>query len=259
MFILPVAALTSASPSSARPPPEPRQVTFVVNAYANVAPDGSRLVYQSDASGNWDLYVMSADGTRLRQITDDPAADITPVFSPDGQRILFVSERLGDRDIYVCDADSGNQRLPTNTSGHDIHPVWTSGGRRIMFSSNRGKDNADDYDIYEMATDGSDVPRITSGPEVDTYASRSPDGSWIAFSSGREGAGDDRLRLIRPDGTGRIELTRPHPNSSWCYDTQPTWTPDGRRIVFTRYRPGADEIADLCIVEVSDEAQPAKG
>jgi TolB protein len=290
------ATLDPAAQPRAPLPPRPERLTYVVHAYANFSPDDSTIVFQSNASGNWDLYAMRADGGGLRRLTDDPAADITPVFSPDGARILFVSERNGNRDVFVCNADGTGARALTGDPGHDLHPVWTDGGRRIMFSSNRGNPDADDYDIYEMAADGTDVRRMTSGPDVDTYSSRSPDGrkvvtrrvidgqnnevfvmeadgshavnlthdperydGWpvwspdgtrIAFSSGKPDAGDNRINVMNADGSGRFELTGREPGGTWCYDTQPTWSHDGTRIVFTRYRPGEREAAELCVVPV---------
>ena len=156
-----------------------QRLTYVVNAYANFSPDDSTIVYQSNASGNWDLYTMKSDGTGVRRIVDSPAADITPVFSPDGKRIAFVSERDGDREVYRCDPDGTNQVRLTHDKAQDIHPSWSADGKRLIFSSNRGNTNPDDYDIYSMNSDGSDVQRITSGPDIDTYASWSQDGTRI--------------------------------------------------------------------------------
>jgi Tol biopolymer transport system component len=298
---MPMLALTLAAFNAFQPaaPAQPRRLTYVVHAYANFAPGDDSIVFQSNASGNWDLYTMRASGEGIVRITDDPAADITPVYSRDGARIVFVSERRGNRDVMVCNADGSDPRFLTDDPGHDIHPVWSAEGARIMFSSNRGNDDPADYDIYEMASDGTDLRRITSGPEVDTYSSRSPDGrkivtrrviggnnevfvldadgsnpvnltsdaerydgwpvwspdgAWIAFASGRMGAGDHRVNVVRPDGTGRAEATGPEPGSTWCYDTQPAWSHDGRRIVFTRYANGPRESAELCIVPAPLEA-----
>src|SRR4029434_5628475 len=72
--------------------PIPHRLSFVVHAYACFSPDGSTIVYQSNASGNWDLYTMKSDGTGVRPIVQSPAADITPVFSPDGNSIALLSE-----------------------------------------------------------------------------------------------------------------------------------------------------------------------
>lgn len=273
------------------------QLTHVVQAYACFAPDGKSIVFQSNATGNWDLYSMRLDGSGLRAIVASAGADITPVFSPDGSKLVFVSERDGQREVYICDRDGGAQRRVTNDPGHDLHPVWSPNGERLLFSSNRGNASPDDYDLYSMRIDGSDLVRITSGPDVDTYASWSPDGAqivtrrvlaasgdnevfvldadgsnprnltndpksydgwpvWspdgrrIAFSSGPPGRSPHRLQLIDVDGSNRIALTEASAPGAFIYDTQPSFSRDGRRLAFTRYWPTARESAEICAIDV---------
>ncbi len=173
-------ALQAAAESPVQPSVVQR--THVVQAYACFAPDGESIVFQSNATGNWDLYSMRLDGSGLRAIVASAGADITPVFSPDGSKLVFVSERDGQREVYICDRDGGAQRRVTNDPGHDLHPVWSPNGERLLFSSNRGNASPDDYDLYSMRIDGSDLVRITSGPDVDTYASWSPEGRRLAVT-----------------------------------------------------------------------------
>ena len=279
----------------------PTRLTHVVHAYANFAPGDATVVFQSNATGNWDLYVMRDDGTGVRQITTDRAADITPVFSPDGERIAFVSERDGNREVYVCKRDGTEPLRLTNDPGHDIHPVWSADGKRILFSSNRGNVNADDYDIYEMNADGGGVKRVTSGADVDTYASWSPDGTrivtrrvidggnnevfvmnadgtnavnltndaarydgwpvWspdgrrIAFASGQHGRDNHAIFLINPDGTNKVQLTHPVPGlGNFMYNTQPAFSRDGRRLIYTLYKPAHREVADLVMIDLPPDA-----
>lgn len=285
--------------------PIPDRLTHVVNAYANFHPDGTRLVYQSDATGRWQLSTINVDGSNPRQLFVSPGNDITPVWSPDGTKIAFVSERDGNREVYVCNADGSNQVNLSNNPGHDIHPCWSADGSRIIFSSNRGKADRDDYDIYEMGADGTNVRAITTGPEIDTYASWSPDGTkivtrrvinnkrnnevfvmnadgsdpvnltnspldydgwpvWspdgsrICFATGPTtgpagGPGNKVIMLMNPDGSDRVQLTFPwYPSTDFCYDTQPSFSPDGRRIVFTRYRMLSNyESTELMLLDIS--------
>ena len=290
--------LVSPAAAQASPLPPPRRVTHVVHAYAHFSPDGGEIVYQSNASGDWDLYLAAVDGSGARPIVRSLAADITPVFSPDGKQVLFVSERDGQREVYVCARDGSEQRRLTNDPGHDLHPVWSADGAKILFSSNRGNASADDYDLYEMLADGSGVRRITSGPDVDTYGSWSPDGKrivtrrvlagtqdnevvlldadgsnprrlsndpasydgwpvWspdgtrIAFAGGGPpGRSPHRIFLIDPDGTNRVALTGPWGPGGFVYDTQPCFSRDGTRLVFTRYGWGERESADLYVLDV---------
>jgi len=277
--------------------PMPRRVTHVVHAYAVFTPSGDRIIYQSNATGNWDLFSSREDGTDVHQITSDPAADITPVCSPDGRHLAFVSERFGSRDVFVSTIDGGGPIRITSDPASDIHPFWSKDGSRILFSSNRENSDPNDFDIYEMNADGSKVRRITSGPEADTYASWSPDGehivtrrvvdgdneifllssdgsnpvnltknaatydgwpvwspdgSRIAFASGVPNSGSHYIFTMNPDGSDKKQLSGPVPWMDWNYDTQPSFSFDGKKLAFTKYRPGMLEVADIFVIDVAE-------
>jgi tetratricopeptide (TPR) repeat protein len=73
------------------------------------SPDGSRIVFMSNAAGNWDLYSVSADGGSPQRLTDDPADDGLPTFSPDGSKIAYVTKRGGTWSIWQMDPDGENE------------------------------------------------------------------------------------------------------------------------------------------------------
>jgi TolB protein len=74
------------------------------------SPDGTRIVFMSNISGNWDLYVISAEGGSPQRLTDDLGEDGLPVFSPDGSKIAFVSKRNGVWSIWSMDPDGENEQ-----------------------------------------------------------------------------------------------------------------------------------------------------
>ena len=65
------------------------------------SPDGTRLAFMSGRDGNPEIYVMNADGSNLRRLTNHPAGDGTPTWSPNGQQLAFVSDRAGTPQILV--------------------------------------------------------------------------------------------------------------------------------------------------------------
>jgi hypothetical protein len=88
------------------------------------APDGERIAFVSDRSGNDEIYVMDVSGDNVRQLTDHPSMDWFPFWSSDGQRIVFNSRRDGNLEIYVMDADGSNVVRLTDSPGDDFNAVW---------------------------------------------------------------------------------------------------------------------------------------
>ncbi|MGR3296281.1 MAG: TolB family protein, partial [Candidatus Bathyanammoxibius sp.] len=86
---------------------------------------GSRIAFPSDRDGNYEIYVMDADGSNLERLTDNLASDGEPSWSPDGSRIAFTSDRDGNPEIYVMDADGSNQQRLTDNPASDYGPSWS--------------------------------------------------------------------------------------------------------------------------------------
>ena len=64
-----------------------------------------RLLFSSNRDGNWEIYMMNADGSNQINLTHHPADDRGPVWSPDGKRVAFFSNRDGNEEIYVMYSD----------------------------------------------------------------------------------------------------------------------------------------------------------
>ena len=77
---------------------------------ASFSPDGSTILYAANHDGDLEIYVVGADGSDRRQLTDNGGQDFFPSWSPDGNTIVFSSDRGGAVELYLMDADGGNQR-----------------------------------------------------------------------------------------------------------------------------------------------------
>ncbi|MBC7223061.1 MAG: PD40 domain-containing protein [Anaerolineae bacterium] len=75
-----------------------------------VSPDGSAIAFMSQRDGNWEIYIIGADGSGLRRLTNDPAQDGLPAWSPDGGWIAFVSDRGGEWAIWAVQPDGSGLR-----------------------------------------------------------------------------------------------------------------------------------------------------
>ena len=96
-----------------------------MNGSLHGPPDGERIAFTSNVDGNWQIYVMDADGKHQRRLSRNPYYERNPSWSPDSKRIVFVSRRNGNRDIYVMNADGLRQvRRLTKNGGDDLEPAW---------------------------------------------------------------------------------------------------------------------------------------
>jgi TolB protein len=239
----------------------PRRVTNVQDAYPMLSPDGSRVLFQSNRTGDWEIYTMRPDGTDLVRLTNSPGPDVTPIWSPDGKKIVFASERdVGDSEIYLMKADGSEVRRLTRQPGDDSHPHWSPDGSRIVFNSARATpDLAVDWskqhiEIFTMAADGTDVRQITRFKTVSTYPSFSPDGKRIAFRRVTDepgflwdltpGARNSEVFVMNVDGSNPVNVSK-----SAAYDGWPAWSPDGAKIVFSSNRSGPANIGQLYSVD----------
>ena len=122
------------------------------------SPDGQMIAFARLNPGLGEsIYVVKADGSRLRNLTPKPVGTYAdPAWSPDGRKIAFVSDRDGNSEVYVMNANGKGQRNLTRNPAFDADPAWSPDGRKIAFASKRdGK-----YGVYVMNADGSGQRRL---------------------------------------------------------------------------------------------------
>jgi Tol biopolymer transport system component len=219
------------------------------------AATGERIVFQSDrdsadpgargrhrqTGGNWELYVMNADGSSPTRLTFDPFDDVDPTTDASGTRIAFArgpvtfdpdplngGSTTDEEDIYVMDADGSNVKRLTRDAARDRSPSFSPDGSKIAFASSGSQGS----DIYVVNADGSGRVRLTAGSGDEWDPAWSPDGSKIAFAS----EGD--IYVMNADGSDPAPLTAAGGSGSPS-DYAPAWSPDGSQIVFHRFRYAA--------------------
>lgn len=137
----------------------PRAITSRDDIDPTWSPDGTMIAFASNRSGQRQLYVATAGGKNVEQVTDLNNMGGRSSWSPDGTRLAFYRGPAGDRDIYVINIDgSGLQRL--TDGGDNLGPSWSPDGQWIAFTSFRDGNN----EIYVMRSDGSQETRLTGSP-----------------------------------------------------------------------------------------------
>jgi TolB protein len=177
------------------------------------SPDGTRIAFASTRAGNEEIYVMNADGSNVRRLTNSPALDGSPTWSPSGPQIAFRSDRSGGPEIYIMGADGlGLQRI--TSEGYADRPTWAPApNNEIAYSARTGPGN--DIKVIDLAT--RTVRQLTFGEGSNESPTFAPNGRHLAFTSTR--AGRAQIFTIARDGRDLRQITRTGSNF------QPNWSP----------------------------------
>ena len=195
-------------------------ILLLTNVYAQ-EPGVRYVSFNSDRTGNHDIYIIDTNGKNLRNLTDHPAADFSATWAPDGRSFAYVSDRDRNYEIYVMDLNRKETRRLTNHPARDDNPAWSPDGHWIAFSSNREKG----HHIYKMNISGEKLQQLTDEGEFNAEPAWSPNGKNIAFHSGIG------IYVMESNGKKPIELKQGKGAS-------PAWSPNGKQIVFSRARDG---------------------
>ncbi len=186
-------------------------------------PGGGRIAYTSNREGKYDLYLMNADGSEPRRLTNTPAEELHPAWSPDGRRIAFQCMSAdGASNVCLVNPDGSGYTQVTRWGPNDPgaqRPVWSPDGQKIAVS--RESPSGGLQYVWVMNADGSNQLQIVEGRDP----SWSPDGRRIAFTR-YDGTGY-QIWTAGPDGSDVRKLTEGD-----HYRMYPTFSPDGRQIAF---------------------------
>jgi Tol biopolymer transport system component/predicted Ser/Thr protein kinase len=246
-------APAAAAPSLAGPV----QLTAAVGVedFPSWSPDGRMLAYQSDQTGNWDIWVAQvSSGQPVNRTADSPADEMYPSWSPDGQWIAFFSTREGGG-YFVMPGVGGTARKVASWPPADRYPVqarWSPDGTQLVWGL--GQRAEPWIEILTLASGASRKLRLPVRPRNNAVVdiSWSPDGRWLAYGRGLSPlAATFELWLTRASDGESVQLT-----DGTRKESSPAWSSDSRGLYFVSDRGGT---RDLWRFTLGANAQPDGG
>ena len=210
--------------------PDGQQIVFCSLRAAfpldNLSPE-QRVRYEKDPSWFGDIYIMNADGSNVRRLTDAPGYDGGPFFSPDGQGIVWrhFEENGVIADIWTMKTDGSDKRRITDFKSMSWAPFYHPSGKYIIFTSNKlGFEN---FELFMVDVDGEREPvRVTFTPGFDGLPVFSPDGQKLCWTSGRTSDGKAQLFLADWNDEAASAALAAAPKRSQTNAGQGTFSPD---------------------------------
>ena len=244
------------------------------------SPDGKKIAFNSNRDGLPAIYLMNADGSDVRKISNDlldcydPSwsvngkirfgakggiYEVSPdgsslaklptvlgTLSPDGKKIAMTKPLVpGSEDsteIFVANADGSNPIRLTKNQSLDTDASWSPDGRRIVFTCfpDSVAGESKKPEICVMSADGNNLIRLTNHPGWDGGPRWSPDGTRIAFNSSRNCKGSSAIHVMNADGSNVAQLSE-------CqqFEGFGSWSPDSRRLAYTSARDANAEVYSI--------------
>ena len=189
------------------------------------SPTEQEITYLSYFNDRPRVYLFDINTGRQEMLGTFQGMTFAPRFSPDGNSVIMSYAREGNSDIWIMDLRTRRARQITYDPAIDTSPSFAPDGKQIVFNSDRGGSQQ----LYVMGAEGRNVRRISFGQGGYATPVWSPRGDLIAFT--KFYGGRFFIGIMRPDGTSERLLTESF------LDEAPTWSPNGRVLVFFRQTP----------------------
>jgi Tol biopolymer transport system component len=233
------------------------------------SPDGQSIAFNSDRSGDMNIWTYSLRDGSTHQITHGAGGDYQPNWSPDGQQLIFFSSRAGNLDVWKVEVASGKVTQLTRSHSLDINPFFSPDGTEIVYQS----DASGRLELWIMRSDGTQQRQRTNIGTMGHFERwqrdgfiyfRSPSNSGLMHVSPVSGDAEPAAKNVgshlsfSPDATKYIDVTG-H-KILWLYGMDgsakqlftfedrdvridyPVWSPDGRWLLFDRFKPEGGDI-----------------
>ncbi len=191
------------------------------------SPSAQEITYMAYVNGQPRVFLLNIETAQRELIGNFPGMTFSPRFSPDGQKVVMSLQQEGNANIFAMDLRSRQTTRLTDVAAIDTSPSYSPDGQRIVFESDRGGAQQ----LYVMTATGANPTRISFGQGSYSTPVWSPRGDLIAFT--KKVGERFMIGVMRPDGSAERILTESFHNEG------PTWSPNGRVLMFFRDTPGA--------------------
>ena len=198
----------------------------------DISPDGRFLVFDSDRSGNPDIYRMPSAGGDPVHLTTDSAGDFGPAWSPDGKEIVFHSLRAGTRDIYTMHADGTGLVQRTTWPTQELDARWSPDG--TMLAVEVYVDGAHALSPFKLIPLSGGEAEARTLDNAGDFIAWSPTGLLLAYHAA------DGMRVVPASG-GASRLLVDNAQDGGIASLG-TWSPDGASYYYLSRRPTGWEI-----------------
>jgi Tol biopolymer transport system component len=217
-----------------------------------LSPDGTRLAFNSDRWGFYEIHVANADGSNQVALTDlGPTALGSPRWSPDSQTVVFDRYENGHSLIYTVNAGGGRPRRVTNEGYRDIRPSFSHDGKWIYFGSNR----SGRLEIWKVPPAGGAPQQVTRNGGTEPF--EAPGGKLLYYTNDQGlwsmpvAGGDARLVLPEASGyryavAGRSIYYFPNAQSLWVLRTD-----TGSKFEYVRFPKEVEDFGGGTLFTVS--------
>ena len=262
------------SPDTGQPTGAPHEVITTTREDSRGAwsPDGRTIAFNSDRTGEMNIWLYDLETRGSRQLTKGPGGDYQANWSPDGGKIVFFSSRAGTADIWSVDVESGKLSRLTSTDSVNVNPFYSPDGRVIAYNS----DATGRPELWVMNADGSEARQLSDSGIVGHFMRWNGEGDAVIFrppgvtspmSIGLDGAPATPLAEVAggahmsfsPDFSRIMDvighkvlwvspLDGGPPEKVFEFDDPdvridyPVWSPDGKWVLFDRFRPQGGDI-----------------
>ncbi|MCB0359190.1 MAG: PD40 domain-containing protein [Bdellovibrionales bacterium] len=202
----------------------PLIATKSFEAHPRWSPDGTKLLYQSNQAGSFDIWIANSDGSSPRRLTEDAGDEVEAAWSPDGTQIVFEQRRPGSSDLVVLTLASGERKVVVSGRHRNTDAAWSPRGGSLLYASDKNWPGSDLF-LLDLASGKTDT--ITEGSELYAKPAWHPDGARFAFTHNKHSVSD--IYVLEKGATEPRVMAQDQ-----SFKTDPAWISSGEGLFFVR-------------------------